>query len=155
MLLLEIIAVGKVRPAWLKEGIDYYRKLTSKYARVEVTTIRDSGTAHLDRARALSQDSDNIVARLDDRAFVLALDERGKIYTSLEMAALLCDRQQKYSRFQFIIGGAHGLAESILHRADLRLSLSAMTLPHEMCQMILLEQLYRALAINAGASYHK
>ncbi len=155
MLLLEIIAVGKVRPAWLKEGIDYYRKLASKYARIEITTIRDSGTAHLDRARALSQESDEIIARLDERAYVVALDERGKTCSSIEMAAFLRDRQLKHSHLQFIIGGAQGLAESIRERADLRLSLSAMTLPHEMCQLVLLEQLYRTLSINAGASYHK
>jgi len=155
MLYLEIIAVGKVRSAWLQEGIAHYRKLTSKYARVEITTVRDSGTAHLELARALSQESDEIIARLDDRAFVIALDERGKVRNSIELAAFLRDRQQKHSHLQFIIGGAHGLAASILERADLRLSLSAMTLPHEVCQMILLEQLYRALSINAGASYHK
>lgn len=155
MLLLEVIAVGKVRPAWLREGIAYYRKLASKYARIEITAIRDSGTAHLDLARALSQESDEITTRLEDRAFVIALDEHGKTLSSIELAAFLQKGQQKHSHFQFIIGGAHGLAESTLGRAQLRLSLSAMTLPHEMCQMVLLEQLYRALSINAGASYHK
>ncbi len=154
MLTLEIIAVGKVKAAWIQSGIDHYSKLLGKYARLKLTVLRDAGTGQSVRD-GLALEAGRIEAALDPRALTVLLDQAGEQISSERLARFLDKTQSRHSCVQFVIGGAFGLAKSLDQPGRQRLSLSPMTLPHELCQVVLLEQLYRALSINAGSAYHK
>ncbi len=154
MLTIEIIAVGKVKSAWIQTGIDYYSKLLGKYARAKLTVLRDAGTRQ-SVPDGLALEAERIEAALDARALTVLMDHEGERFSSEKLASFLVKTQARYSSVQFVIGGAYGLAKSLNQPGRQQLSLSPMTLPHELCQVVLLEQLYRALAINAGSAYHK
>jgi 23S rRNA (pseudouridine1915-N3)-methyltransferase len=155
MLAIDIIAVGKVKTGWLKEGIEYYRKLASKYADVNLIHVKEADNARLKPDKAMQVEGESIRAQLDDAAFTIALDVEGKPMSSEQLSKLIEGKKHDHSRIQFVIGGAFGLDVAVKADMDMELSLSKMTFPHELTEVILLEQLYRALSIAAGSRYHK
>jgi len=142
-MLIKIIAVGKVKERGLQTKISEFTKWISRYAKLEIVELRDSnvgkeGTAIM---KALGK----------DKAFVFALSEEGKEFTSVKFSKKLASIDQKLI---FIIGGPFGLAPEVKQRADCLFSLSQMTLTHEMARLFLLEQIYRAIDIARGGKYH-
>lgn len=107
--------------------------------------------------RALEKEAEELLSLLEkhSRAFKIALAVEGKLYSSEEFAALLGERMHQAGEFLFLIGSSHGLAERVKRACDVRLSLSRMTLPHELCRLVFTEQLYRAHTILSGQKYHK
>lgn len=158
-MLLRIIGVGKVREKYLTQGIDEYRKRLAGVAQVEVVEVADEplpepwSDALAERVR--ETEAERIRKHIKPGAYVTALEIRGKELASEELAALL-DRQMVngYSDFAFIIGGASGLAASLVKEADYRLSFGPMTFPHQLMRLMLVEQLYRAVKIGRGEPYH-
>lgn len=144
---IELISIGKPKSPWLKEGMDHYKKLLSKYATIKLTTIRESDSPNLEDQR--------IRQSINPRSLVVLLDVLGKSYDSEAFAKFLDRSKQTSSSIQFVIGGAFGLSESLKREFRNHLSLSPLTFPHEMTVVILLEQLYRAYSISAGTKYHK
>jgi 23S rRNA (pseudouridine1915-N3)-methyltransferase len=130
-----VLAVGRARPPYA-EALAHYERLLRPHARLEVVEVRDD--AQLER-------------RLPDRAWVCLLDERGTAYGSPDFAAWVQRRRQAARDVCFVIGGPYGTG---LERADERLSLGPMTLPHLLARVVLLEQLFRAHKILAGETYH-
>lgn len=108
-------------------------------------------------ARALEKEADELLALLGakPRACKTALAVEGREVSSEEFAALLSGRMQEVSEFVFLIGSSHGLSERVKAACDVRLSLSRMTLPHELCRLLFTEQLYRAYTILHRMKYHK
>jgi 23S rRNA (pseudouridine1915-N3)-methyltransferase len=155
MLAIDIIAVGKVKSAWLKEGIEHYRKLASKYADLTLIHVKEADNARMKPEKAMIAEGEAILDRLDDSAYSIALDVAGEPFSSEQLARLLEGKKRDYSRIQFVIGGAFGLDVAVKSDVDMQMSLSKMTFPHELTEVILLEQLYRALSISAGSKYHK
>jgi 23S rRNA (pseudouridine1915-N3)-methyltransferase len=155
MLGIEIIAVGSVRTSWTAEGIDHYRKLLSKYADIKIVTIKEGDSAHFPVDKVIAADSTRISEKLAPRAMHIVLDSDGRQFSSTELARFFDHSKQKYSAVQFVIGGAFGIESEFKKSFDLALSLSPMTFPHELTQLLLLEQLYRASSILAGSKYHK
>ena len=103
-----------------------------------------------------AKEGERIAKHLRDGAFVIALAIDGKQLSSEELAAKMADwGLHGVSHIQLVIGGSIGLDDTILRRADFRLSFSKMTFPHQLMRVILLEQIYRAYKINAGEPYHK
>lgn len=143
---IELLIVGKPKSPWLKEGIEYYKKLVSKYSEVTITSIKDSD---------LDSETERLRAALNPRSTVVLLEATGKSYDSESFARFLEKTKLSASSIQFVIGGAFGLSDTLKHEYKNHLSLSQMTFPHELTIVVLLEQLYRAFSISAGTKYHK
>jgi 23S rRNA (pseudouridine1915-N3)-methyltransferase len=119
----------------------------------EVKEQKAAGPGDLPRAVAL--EGEQLLARIPTGAFTVVLDERGRTLTSTALAGLLEQHMVAgTSEWVMVIGGAHGLSENVRRRANLVLSLSAMTLPHQFVRLLLLEQLYRGNTIIRNEPYH-
>jgi 23S rRNA (pseudouridine1915-N3)-methyltransferase len=156
VLTIHIITVGKDKDTWVTDQIDHYRTLLRKYARVELTAVAETKYAkNADITRLVETEAERVVARLKG-GYVIALDVDGASFDTLHLATELQRLQTRgRSLLEFVIGGPYGLAPSLKKQADLRLSLSPLTMSHQIARVVLLEQLYRALDINAGGRYHK
>ena len=165
MLSIHIITVGRDKERWVTDQIEHYRKFLRKYAQVELTTVPEvkyTRATDIDRARA--NEADAIRSRLKG-GYVIALDAGGKSLSTEEFADDLSRLQvEGHSLIEFIIGGPYGLHDSLKaakkksnegSSPDLVLSLSPLTMSHQIVRLVLLEQLYRALNLNAGGGYHK
>lgn len=152
---LRIVALGHRMPAWVDAAVnDYAKRLPREYE----LSIVELKPAPRDRGRTVAQLLDDEAARITAActgATTIALDERGAAWTSIELARRLGRWRSDGSDIAFVIGSADGLAESIRTRAAARVSLSAMTLPHALVRVLLVEQLYRASTIEAGHPYHR
>ena len=151
-----VIAVGTRLGGWAEAAFnDYARRLrgAEKLELCEVTPGRRS--ARGDAARAMATETQRIVALLEPRSFCIALDERGRQFTSMRLGEWLGARRRSGETLNFIIGGADGLGEEVLQRAALRWSLSALTLPHALARVLVAEQLYRATTLLGGHPYHR
>jgi 23S rRNA (pseudouridine1915-N3)-methyltransferase len=151
---VEIITVGKPKTAWIKQGIEHYRKLASRYADVSFTTVREGDSAQLSEERVREIEGERIITRLKSCP-VYVLDKDGRSIDSPALAAAFADCARASPRVQFVIGGPFGLSPQVTGAGRTVLSLSRMTFPHELTLLLLLEQVYRALSINAGSKYHK
>lgn len=136
-----VLAVGKLRDAWVREGCEeYLRRIRAKLA-IELLEVKSS---------------DDLERKLPERALVWALDVGGKQLTSEELAAAVKLRFDRSAHaIAFVIGGTDGLPDALVQRADLRWSLGKLTLPHRLARLVLVEQLYRALSILHGEPYHR
>ncbi len=153
---LRVIAVGTRMSAWVEAGFaDYTRRLRGADALelVEVPMARRNGGA--ERARAIAAEAQRILALLEPREYVVALDERGRCFTTLQLSDWLAARRQAGDPLSFIIGGPDGLGPGVIARAQLRWSLSALTFPHALVRVLLAEQLYRASTVLAAHPYHR
>lgn len=153
---LRVIAVGTRMSAWVLAAFaDYTRRLRGADALelVEVPVARRNGSG--DTVRAIAIEAQRILALLEPREYAVALDERGRSFTTLQLADWLAGRRQAGEPVSFIIGGPDGLGAQVLARAQLRWSLSALTFPHTLVRVLLAEQLYRASTVLAGHPYHR
>jgi 23S rRNA (pseudouridine1915-N3)-methyltransferase len=110
---------------------------------------------HAGTPRAKEEEAEALLARVGARDHVVALDERGKAYTSVELARRLAAWMEGGRDVALLVGGPDGLAEAVLARAGERLSLSRLTLAHRLARLVLVEQLYRAFTILRGEPYHR
>ncbi len=150
---LQFIWIGKAKSAAIAGLVDDYLGRVKKFVRVEVSEIRDRNDSG---KRLMEREAEEILARLDADTFVVALDEKGRELTSHQFADFFQKHQiNATQKIAFIIGGHLGLAQSIRQRADLLLSLSQMTLTHELARIFLVEQVYRAFAILHNLPYQK
>ena len=152
----KLLFLGKTKEAYLVEGIkDYARRLTH-YVQTDIITVKEKKGKKGEPENLLIEAESQCLLQNAQGTYVVCLDRSGIQMDSLELAA----RLQKWEmlaqkKISFIIGGPLGLSPDALKRADLVLSLSQMTLTHEMTRLLLLEQLYRACTIKAGEKYHK
>ncbi len=137
----KIIAIGKIRKHWIRDGLSLYLK------RLPDLTIREL------RDSTPEKEAEAIRTILNARETMVTLDEEGESLTSVAFAQRLQDLGS--SRLTFVIGGADGLTSELKNLASWQLSLSAMTLPHEMARLLLVEQLYRAHSILQKGPYHR
>jgi 23S rRNA (pseudouridine1915-N3)-methyltransferase len=133
---LIVLGEGRLRPPY-EDDVAHYRKLLSRYARLELIETRDAS---------------GVARRLPDGAFVSLLAAEGTLYDSEGFAQFMEDRRRQGRDVAFVIGGPFGPPP--LPSVDHRLSLGRMTLPHQLARVVLLEQLYRAHKILAGEPYH-
>src|SRR5688572_4760592 len=143
-------------PAWVQEGFHEYVRRMPPEIRVELVEVkpeeRGAGRA-VEKARAL--EGERLLDALPAGASLLALDERGKAFTTQGLSVMLSEWMREASHPAFAIGGADGLDDAVKARADKLLSLSSLTLPHAMVRVVLAEQLYRAWTILARHPYHR
>lgn len=157
---ISLITVGKIKEKYLEEAIAEYSKRLSRYCKLEVIQLADEKTPDkageaLER-QIKEKEGTRILANIKEGAYVVALAIDGKMFSSEEMAERIGQLGvDGVSCIQFIIGGSLGLSEEVLGRADLKLSFSRMTFPHQLMRVILLEQIYRSYRIISGEPYHK
>lgn len=158
MIRFEVLAVGKVREKWLQKGVDEYIKRLSRFSRIKIYQLPDQPCpkGEAQQEQALAREAELIIAGINPRSYVIALDMKGKSLDSPGLAELFERLSvQGISDLTFIIGGSMGLSREVLDRADFILSFSSFTFPHQLMRVILLEQVYRACKINLGETYHK
>lgn len=149
---LTFLSVGKDRSGLFAPGVDEYSKRlthTHKVQLVELPESRASGQ------KAKEEEGAALLKKLGPRDALVALDERGKLLSSVDFAKWLGRQQDSGRDVAFVIGGDEGLSDEVRARATLVLSLSAMTLPHRLARLVLVEQVYRAFSILRGEPYHK
>ncbi|MFM6984456.1 MAG: 23S rRNA (pseudouridine(1915)-N(3))-methyltransferase RlmH [Chitinophagaceae bacterium] len=154
MLHITILSIGKTNESYVREGLDKYMKLLSKYCKPECVELPDVKNANkLPPEKLKEAEAALIESQLPDKAAIIFLDETGKTYTSEKFAAYLTKKTLESSKLVFVIGGSYGLAESVKRRGE-AISLSEMTFNHQMVRVILAEQIFRAFTIIKGTGYH-
>jgi 23S rRNA (pseudouridine1915-N3)-methyltransferase len=152
-----VVAVGRVRGA-LDQAVAEYEARARRYWKLDVIEVAAGvkGSANAPPGRVLEAEAERILAKIPADLDVVALTRAGAQTGSRELAAFLEGLgTRSASGVAFVIGGAFGLGEAVLSRAASRLSLSGLTMPHEMARLVLAEQLYRAGTIVRGEPYHK
>ncbi|MEO0378055.1 MAG: 23S rRNA (pseudouridine(1915)-N(3))-methyltransferase RlmH [Cyanobacteria bacterium P01_A01_bin.17] len=138
---VKLIAVGKVKKGWIRQGLEMY---VPRLPELEIQEIKDSSP---------DKEGEQLLSRTTVNDSVVALSEAGKTYTSVDFAHYLS--QAPSNRLVFMIGSAEGLSDLVKQKSALQFSLSPMTFPHELARLMLVEQLYRAKNILQGGNYHK
>lgn len=157
---VKIIAIGKLKEKYLKDGIAEYGKRMSRFAKFEIVELADEKTP--DNASAaqnqqiMEKEGERILAKISERDYVIVLAIEGKQLSSEAFSKVIADATLRgYSDIVFVIGGSLGLADKVKKRANLRLSFGLLTLPHQLMRLVLSEQIYRAFMIQQGSPYHK
>ena len=148
-----ILAVGRVRPPFADDA-EHYEKLLSRYCRLEVAELREAGSDPKRAGQALRAEAQALERRIPERAHLAALERTGRAVSSEQLAAWLEQRRASGQDICFIVGGPLGLDPGLVRLAGTAISLGAVTLPHQLARVVLLEQLYRAHRILAGEPYH-
>lgn len=153
---LRIIAIGHKMPVWIETGYAEYARRMPADAQFELIEIKpEKRAAGSSTSRIQKNEADRLTSALPDQAMLIALDERGRQFTTAELAEYLSRWMQDGVQPCFVIGGADGLDASLKARADLLLGLSRLTLPHGLARVMLAEQLYRAVSMLKGHPYHR
>lgn len=151
---LRILAVGRLKePHWRDAAAEYLKRLRP-YASVEVLEVADRDITR-DVARAIAEEGADLLRLTPPQVHVIALDVGGRVLSSTGLAEHLSELMlRSRSDIAFVLGGAAGLSAEVRERADETMSLSALTLPHQLARVVLLEQLYRSFRIIRNEPYH-
>ena len=156
---ITLISVGTLKEGYLKEAVAEYKKRLSQYAKVEEINIKEERIANEDDAseirRALDAEADRIISSIPKGSGKIALCVEGKQYDSPALAQLIGRMADESGKITLIIGSSHGLSDKVKRECDVRLSVSALTFPHQLMRVVLFEALYRSFTILAGKKYHK
>ncbi|MBT8359646.1 MAG: 23S rRNA (pseudouridine(1915)-N(3))-methyltransferase RlmH [Desulfobacterales bacterium] len=153
---IKLLFLGKTKEDYLAQGIDDFSKRLSHYTRLEICYIKVKTLKSKSDPEIRAYENVLLNNHIDPSAYRVALDNNGTQLSSEQLSEMI-DRLEKRSikKLCFVIGGPLGLDNEQKQRADIILSLSSMTFTHDMCRLLLLEQLYRAYTIKAGEKYHK
>ncbi len=160
MLLVHVIAVGKLKEKYWVNAVAEYEKRLTAFCKLKITEVEEEKILNVPNdsqiKNILEKEGGRIRRHIGKNAYVIALCIEGKLQSSTELAEIFSRISvEGYSEVDFIIGGSWGIAEDIKKIADLRLSMSKMTFPHQMARVMLCEQIYRCFQINSGGKYHK
>ncbi|MBC7984918.1 MAG: 23S rRNA (pseudouridine(1915)-N(3))-methyltransferase RlmH [Candidatus Obscuribacterales bacterium] len=154
-MILRLLAAGTRMPSWVNEGYnDYSTRLKGDY-KLELIEIPVAQRGSGDVARAIFKEGERMLVALDDKPYIVALQVTGKALSTEQLAKFLEARAQDGRNVAFCIGGPDGLAAEIDSRADLRWSLSPLTLPHGLARVVVAEALYRAVSVIKRLPYHR
>lgn len=148
--MIKIICVGKIKENYYKDALEEYLKRLKKYVKLELIELPDY---NYDIAKTTTEEGKNILDKISDKDFVITMEIEGKQLDSLEFSKLIDDNIS--NNMVFVIGGSYGLSNEVKKRANLSLSFSRLTFPHQLFRVILLEQIYRSFKIINNESYHK
>ena len=152
---LHVVAIGTRLDEWINAGFQNFARRLPPENPLRLTEVRPARRPNQPLARVLEEESKRLLAQVADADRVVALDVEGRTLSTEQLAEKLDDWRMQGNNVTFLIGGADGLGEPCLSRADERLSLSAMTFPHGLVRIVLAEQLYRAWTVLAGHPYHR
>ena len=154
---IKIIALGKIKEKFLKDGIDEFLKRLTPYTSMEIVEltpieIMDDNLIN----KAVGEEAEKILAQIKDDSFVITLEINGKQLSSEELAEKINEiTNSGISELVFVIGSSCGISQKVSQRANFKLSMSKMTFLHQFARLILVEQIYRAFKIIKGEKYHK
>ena len=153
---LNLLCVGRLTLPYLNDGCAEFAERLKRYLPLSITEIKEHKTGRKqDLQRIIATEGENLEQRIPPGTFVIALDQRGKGMRSEQLSDLMSDHMlRSIPEWTLVIGGPYGISDSLRKRADLILSLSTMTLTHQMARLLLLEQLYRCCTIIRNEPYH-
>ncbi|EEG30782.1 putative rRNA large subunit m3Psi methyltransferase RlmH [[Clostridium] methylpentosum DSM 5476] len=159
MLTVDVICIGKCKEGYWRDACAEYSKRLRPFCRLNVVELSENRIGDSPKEaeinRVIETEGKSILAKLGSQ-FVVAMCIEGKQLPSAGLAGKLQQiALSGRSSIAFVIGGSYGLSDEVKARADLRLSMSEMTFPHQLARVMLLEQIYRAFSINANTKYHK
>ena len=157
---IKLVTVGKLKEKYLKDGIAEYMKRLNRFCKVEMIELADEKTpdkaSDLENQQILEKEGNKILAKINEREFVIALAIEGNQFPSEKFSQLMMDTTvHGFSYITFVIGGSLGLSPAVKKRANLLMSFGKLTLPHQLMRLVLIEQIYRAFMIQQGSPYHK
>lgn len=153
---IRLLAIASRTEAWLRDGVRAYAERLPREFRFDLEELPLAARpAGADPAGALRKEGERLLDRLAPGEFVVILDERGRQWTSRELAGELARWQADHDQVALVIGGPEGFAPAVRARANAAWSLSRLTLPHGIARLVVVEQLYRAVTIQRGHPYHK
>ena len=157
---IKVIAVGKIKENYLKEGINEYLIRLSAYAKTEMVEVADSKVKDnpnkSDIDKVVNEEGERILSKIKSNDYVINLDLNKKEFDSVEFSKFIDQKMvESGSLLTFVIGGSYGLSNKVKERGNYSISLSKMTFLHQMTRLILLEQIYRAFKILNNETYHK
>lgn len=160
MIKISIISVGKIKEKYLKLGIEEFSKRLSKYCKLDIIELNDEKAPENLSSKEMNivkdKEGKSILSKIKQTQYVVALAIDGDKLSSEKFAKKLDKLSlEGNSHICFVIGGSLGLSDEVLSRADMKMSFSDMTFPHQMMRLILLEQIYRCFRINNHEPYHK
>lgn len=153
---IELILVGKTSKSYFQDAIEEYVKRISRYISFDVKIIPDfKNSKNLSEKQIKELEGVAVLKQIDSSDYVVLLDDKGKSFTSKEMAIWLEQKQaQSIKKMVFVIGGAYGFSADVYTRTNEKISLSKLTFSHQIVRPIFLEQLYRCFTIINGEPYH-
>ena len=159
MLRIRLIVTGSLKESYLRAAAAEYEKRLGSYAKVDIIELKECRIADqptpAEIEGALEKEAEAILAAIPDRAYTVALCVEGKQLSSEQLAQKIDTVMQNSGELCLIIGSSHGLSPRVKSAADFKLSVSALTFPHQLMRVLLLETVYRSLSILHGGKYHK
>lgn len=154
---IKVLWVGKTKERYLAEGIKFYEGRIAPYALLQIAEVRGERILpKVDEQGVRAKEGERILSKVQANETMIVLDATGRMFTSEEFSSFLMDFEARgLNRIVFVLGGPLGLSREVLVRAHSVVSFSRMTFTHEMARLILMEQIYRAMTIARGESYHK
>ena len=151
----KIISVSHKPSDWEKQAIQFYSKQLLNYFQISYVEVKPSSFKSMTNAFILEAEGKEILKHIDKDAYVILWERQGKRISSLAFANLMKDQADAGKNLNFIIGGAYGSSNKVFKKSQLILSASDLTFPHRLFKILLMEQIYRASAINRNHPYHK
>lgn len=159
MATIKFITVGTLKEDYLREAVKEYEKRLSGFCKVEAVNLKEAklpnDPSESDVKKALAEEARAILSAMPERSYKIAMCVEGKQFSSEELAERIERAFGTANELCFVIGSSHGLDDSVKNAADLKLSVSKMTFPHQLMRVILLEGVYRCMNIIKGTKYHK
>ncbi len=159
MVHVKFIVLGTLKEAYLREAAAEYEKRLGGFCRFELVQLKEEklsdAPSEAEIRKALEKEATAVLEQIPPRAYVIAMCVEGKQLSSEELADKMAAIEQEAGEVCFIIGSSYGLSPAVKARADLRLSVSRLTFPHQLMRVLLLEAVYRAFNIRKGTRYHK
>ncbi|HZM89120.1 MAG TPA: 23S rRNA (pseudouridine(1915)-N(3))-methyltransferase RlmH [Blastocatellia bacterium] len=153
---LRFVWIGKTKRAPVRQLLQEYLDRVGKFVAVEVSELRDRDDVGGDARRIIDKEGEDIISRTASAGYLVALDQRGREVDSIKLAEMIDKhRISGTKQITFVIGGHYGLSDAVRNRADFVLSLSRMTLTHDLARVLLIEQVYRAFTIIHDLPYQK
>jgi 23S rRNA (pseudouridine1915-N3)-methyltransferase len=153
---IQLWSIGKPHETFVKEGIELFTKRITNYFPIEWTIIpMPKNAGIMEPAMQKIKEGEAILSMLTKDDYLVLLDERGKIFTSETFSTFLAQRTvDSVKNIVFLIGGAYGVSDAVMQRANFKWSLSQLVFPHQLVRLILAEQIYRACSIMRNEKYH-
>ena len=152
---LEVISISNKLTKWEDETLNFYLKQISSFANINIQNIKPAQGRNLDIKEVQASEEKNILKRIKQNSLIISFDRKGKQLNSLQFANLTQELWSSGKSCSLIIGGSYGLSESFLEKSDYVISFSALTFPHKLFKILLIEQFYRSITIIKNKSYHK
>lgn len=154
--MIKIICVGTIKERYFKEAIEEYKKRLLKWVKIEEIEIKEEDENKYQNIEVLlEKEGEKILKHIRDGQYVVVFDIKGEQLSSEEFAKLLDSKFSKGEEIIFVIGGSNGVSNKVKMRANLLLSFSKLTFPHQLFRVLVYEQIYRGFTIIKGAKYHK